>query len=228
VNPIPYYESCVSDFCGCDSVGDCECFCTSVAAYARSCSTAGVCINWRTPAICRKYCTGNAHRKQMYHVLGHRGKKKSRILVSQHVCDLIGSCLQELENKSFPVSETWRLFLFVCLFVFPSVPAVFCDYYNPPDKHEWFYKPCGAPCLKTCRNPQGKCGNILYSLEGNSSLTLMQFVEDLSDFKCLKQQDCCLTLEEYLICPRNSLTVPCLRLILCAVVPFEAEFACYF
>uniref|UniRef100_A0A8C9F139 VWFD domain-containing protein n=1 Tax=Pavo cristatus TaxID=9049 RepID=A0A8C9F139_PAVCR len=96
VNPIPYYESCVSDFCGCDSVGDCECFCTSVAAYARSCSTAGVCINWRTPAIC----------------------------------------------------------------------PVFCDYYNPPDKHEWFYKPCGAPCLKTCRNPQGKCGNILYSLEG--------------------------------------------------------------
>ena len=114
------------------------------------------------------------------------------------------------------------------VFVFPSVPAVFCDYYNPPDKHEWFYKPCGAPCLKTCRNPQGKCGNILYSLEGNSSLTLMQFVEDLSDFKCLKQQDCCLTLEEYLICPRNSLTVPCLRLILCAVVPFEAEFARYF
>ncbi|OXB72764.1 UNVERIFIED_CONTAM: hypothetical protein H355_006207 [Colinus virginianus] len=96
VNPIPYYESCVSDFCGCDSVGDCECFCTSVAAYARSCSTAGVCINWRTPAIC----------------------------------------------------------------------PMFCDYYNPPDKHEWFYKPCGAPCLKTCRNPQGKCGNILNSLEG--------------------------------------------------------------
>lgn len=56
VNPIPYYESCVSDFCGCDSVGDCECFCTSVAAYSRSCSRAGVCINWRTPAICRKYC----------------------------------------------------------------------------------------------------------------------------------------------------------------------------
>ncbi|NXP41063.1 MUC5B protein, partial [Leiothrix lutea] len=96
VNPIPYYESCVSDFCGCDSVGDCECFCTSVAAYSRSCSRAGVCVNWRTPAIC----------------------------------------------------------------------PVFCDYYNPPDKHEWFYKPCGAPCLRTCRNPQGKCGNLLYSLEG--------------------------------------------------------------
>ncbi|KFW82831.1 Mucin-5B, partial [Manacus vitellinus] len=56
VNPIPYYESCVSDFCGCDSVGDCECFCTSVAAYSRSCSRAGICINWRTPAICPVFC----------------------------------------------------------------------------------------------------------------------------------------------------------------------------
>lgn len=53
---------------------------------------------------------------------------------------------------------------------------MFCDYYNPPDKHEWFYKPCGAPCLKTCRNPKGKCGNLLYSLEGNSWLTLVQFM----------------------------------------------------
>uniref|UniRef100_A0A8C4YB16 MUC5A protein n=1 Tax=Gopherus evgoodei TaxID=1825980 RepID=A0A8C4YB16_9SAUR len=96
INPMPYYESCVSDFCGCDSVGDCECFCTSVAAYSRSCNRVGVCIDWRRPSIC----------------------------------------------------------------------PVFCDYYNPPDKHEWFYRPCGAPCLKTCRNPQGKCGNLLYSLEG--------------------------------------------------------------
>ncbi|CAM2115403.1 unnamed protein product [Caretta caretta] len=53
INPMPYYESCVSDFCGCDSVGDCECFCTSVAAYSRSCNRVGVCIDWRRPSICR-------------------------------------------------------------------------------------------------------------------------------------------------------------------------------
>ncbi|KYO22189.1 hypothetical protein Y1Q_0000775 [Alligator mississippiensis] len=96
VDPIPFYESCVFDFCGCDSAGDCECFCTTVAAYSRSCSRVGVCIDWRSPTIC----------------------------------------------------------------------PVFCDYYNPPDKREWYYKPCGATCLKTCRNPQGKCGNTMYSLEG--------------------------------------------------------------
>ncbi|XP_053104113.1 mucin-5B-like [Hemicordylus capensis] len=96
INPTPYYESCLSDFCGCDSVGDCECFCTAVAAYSRSCGRAGVCIDWRSPRNC----------------------------------------------------------------------PVFCDYYSPPNRREWHYKACGDPCLKTCRNPGGECGNLLYSLEG--------------------------------------------------------------
>ncbi|KAH0620986.1 hypothetical protein JD844_021942 [Phrynosoma platyrhinos] len=55
INPTPYYESCVSDFCGCDNVADCECFCTAVAAYSKSCSRAGICIDWRSPTNCRKY-----------------------------------------------------------------------------------------------------------------------------------------------------------------------------
>nr|XP_056707940.1 mucin-5B-like [Euleptes europaea] len=96
VNPTPYYEACVSDICGCDSVGDSECFCTAVAAYSWSCSRSGVCIDWRTPTAC----------------------------------------------------------------------PVFCDYFNSPNKKEWHYKPCGDPCLRTCRNCAGRCGNLLYNLEG--------------------------------------------------------------
>lgn len=54
VNPRPFYENCVKDSCACDSGGDCECFCTAVAAYAQACNEAGVCVAWRTPEICRK------------------------------------------------------------------------------------------------------------------------------------------------------------------------------
>lgn len=50
----PFYENCVKDSCACDSGGDCECFCTAVAAYAQACNEAGVCVAWRTPEICRK------------------------------------------------------------------------------------------------------------------------------------------------------------------------------
>nr|XP_031303835.1 mucin-5AC [Camelus dromedarius] len=96
VEPARYYEACVSDACACDSGGDCECFCTAVAAYARACHEAGVCVSWRTPDIC----------------------------------------------------------------------PLFCDYYNPQGQCEWHYLPCGAPCLKTCRNPSGQCLHGVHGLEG--------------------------------------------------------------
>ncbi|XP_061263440.1 mucin-5AC isoform X1 [Bos javanicus] len=96
VEPGRYYEACVSDACACDSGGDCECFCTAVAAYAQACHEAGVCVSWRTPDIC----------------------------------------------------------------------PLFCDYYNPQGWCQWHYRPCGAPCLKTCRNPSGQCWHDTRGLEG--------------------------------------------------------------
>ncbi|KAM9860598.1 mucin-5B-like [Aulostomus maculatus] len=96
VDPIPYYDACVFDSCACDTGGDCECFCTAVAAYAESCNQANICIRWRTPKIC----------------------------------------------------------------------PLFCDYYNPPGECEWHYKPCGSPCMKTCRNPLGTCSSLIPPLEG--------------------------------------------------------------
>ncbi|XP_060742784.1 mucin-2-like isoform X1 [Tachysurus vachellii] len=52
----PYYENCVRDSCACDTGGDCECFCTAVAAYAQACNEAEVCVAWRTPEICPVFC----------------------------------------------------------------------------------------------------------------------------------------------------------------------------
>ncbi|XP_021119396.1 mucin-5B [Heterocephalus glaber] len=96
VDSTKYYEACVRDACACDSGGDCECFCTAVAAYAQACHDVGVCVSWRTPDIC----------------------------------------------------------------------PLFCDYYNPTGECEWHYQPCGAPCLRTCRNPSGRCLVDLPGLEG--------------------------------------------------------------
>ncbi|KAE8607119.1 hypothetical protein XENTR_v10011026 [Xenopus tropicalis] len=56
VDPKPYYDACVNDVCSCDTGGDCECFCTAVAAYSQLCSKADLCINWRTPDICPIFC----------------------------------------------------------------------------------------------------------------------------------------------------------------------------
>ncbi|XP_072288263.1 mucin-2-like, partial [Pyxicephalus adspersus] len=56
VDPKPFYEACVQDSCSCDTGGDCECFCTAVAAYGQECTKAGACVYWRTPDICPIFC----------------------------------------------------------------------------------------------------------------------------------------------------------------------------
>ncbi|EOB05015.1 Mucin-2, partial [Anas platyrhynchos] len=56
VNPTPFYDACVHDACSCDSGGDCDCFCSAVAAYAQECTKAEACVFWRTPDICPIFC----------------------------------------------------------------------------------------------------------------------------------------------------------------------------
>lgn len=54
MDPKPFYEACVHDSCSCDTGGDCECFCSAVAAYAQECTKEGACVFWRTPDLCRE------------------------------------------------------------------------------------------------------------------------------------------------------------------------------
>ncbi|XP_066438468.1 mucin-2-like [Eleutherodactylus coqui] len=56
VAPEKFHENCIKDTCACDLGGDCECYCTAVAAYAQACSEACVCINWRSPTVCPVFC----------------------------------------------------------------------------------------------------------------------------------------------------------------------------
>uniref|UniRef100_A0A3B3I7T5 Mucin-2-like n=1 Tax=Oryzias latipes TaxID=8090 RepID=A0A3B3I7T5_ORYLA len=56
VDPQKFFDNCVKDSCACDTGGDCECFCSAVAAYAQACNEAGVCVAWRTPDICPVFC----------------------------------------------------------------------------------------------------------------------------------------------------------------------------
>ncbi|KAF7658625.1 hypothetical protein LDENG_00009990 [Lucifuga dentata] len=56
VDPQNHYDACVRDTCACNTGGDCECFCSAVAAYAAACNKAGTCVKWRTPTICPLFC----------------------------------------------------------------------------------------------------------------------------------------------------------------------------
>ncbi|XP_051948767.1 mucin-5AC-like [Xyrauchen texanus] len=77
---------------------------------------------------------------------------------------------------------TWRT---------PQICPLFCDYYNPPGECEWHYKPCGAPCMQTCRNPTGHCSNQIPALEGcYPKCPPGQPYFDEDTMKCEKREQC--------------------------------------
>ncbi|XP_030646283.1 von Willebrand factor [Chanos chanos] len=56
VDPEPYWEICTYDACACASVGDCDCLCDAVAAYAQACAQRGVVVQWRSNDLCPLSC----------------------------------------------------------------------------------------------------------------------------------------------------------------------------
>ncbi|XP_069861108.1 von Willebrand factor [Dipodomys merriami] len=66
VDPEPYLDVCVYDTCSCESVGDCACFCDTIAAYAHACAQRGQVVAWRTPTLCPQSCEDRNARETGY------------------------------------------------------------------------------------------------------------------------------------------------------------------
>ncbi|KAM9313180.1 von Willebrand factor [Gastrophryne carolinensis] len=66
VDPQPYFEICIYDTCACESIGDCACFCDSIAAYAHVCAQKGVVIQWRSSQLCPQNCEENNQKELEY------------------------------------------------------------------------------------------------------------------------------------------------------------------
>lgn len=155
-----YFQACKRDTCSCDSGGDCECFCSNVAAYAAACNAAGVCVKWRTPTICRELFRLIHCQEELTVNWGSIGIFVVCLILLCRFCRLsiLHLCilLKHLLSRS---------------------SAIFCDYYNPSGECAWHYEPCGKPCMKTCKNPSGKCDSRLPALEGTNKRVLSTIVK---------------------------------------------------
>ncbi|XP_038611991.1 otogelin-like protein [Tachyglossus aculeatus] len=56
IDVTPFVKNCHTDTCNCNLGGDCECLCTSIAAYAYKCCQQGVSVHWRSPTLCALDC----------------------------------------------------------------------------------------------------------------------------------------------------------------------------
>ncbi|XP_008303776.1 mucin-2-like isoform X4 [Stegastes partitus] len=73
----------------------------------------------------------------------------------------------------------------------PTICPLFCDFYNPDGECEWHYQPCGRKCMKTCKNPSGKCYNQLPALEGcyPTCPPEKSYLEEVT-MKCVSKEEC--------------------------------------
>ncbi|NXA37861.1 OTOGL protein, partial [Eudromia elegans] len=55
IDVTSFVKNCHTDTCNCNLGGDCECLCTSIAAYAHKCCQQGAAIHWRSPALCGSF-----------------------------------------------------------------------------------------------------------------------------------------------------------------------------
>uniref|UniRef100_G1NF00 Otogelin like n=1 Tax=Meleagris gallopavo TaxID=9103 RepID=G1NF00_MELGA len=61
IDVTSFVKNCHTDTCNCNLGGDCECLCTSIAAYAHKCCQHGAVIHWRSPSLsydCEYYNQG--------------------------------------------------------------------------------------------------------------------------------------------------------------------------
>uniref|UniRef100_A0A8C3UFU4 Otogelin like n=1 Tax=Catharus ustulatus TaxID=91951 RepID=A0A8C3UFU4_CATUS len=61
IDVTSFIKNCHTDTCNCNLGGDCDCLCTSIAAYAHKCCQQGAAIHWRSPSLsydCEHYNRG--------------------------------------------------------------------------------------------------------------------------------------------------------------------------
>uniref|UniRef100_A0ABM5GFJ0 Otogelin-like protein isoform X4 n=1 Tax=Pogona vitticeps TaxID=103695 RepID=A0ABM5GFJ0_9SAUR len=56
IDVTSFVKNCHTDTCNCLLGGDCECLCTTIAAYAHKCCQQGAVIYWRSPSLCPYDC----------------------------------------------------------------------------------------------------------------------------------------------------------------------------
>ncbi|KAB1269975.1 Otogelin-like protein [Camelus dromedarius] len=56
IDVTSFAKNCHEDTCNCNLGGDCECLCTSIAAYAYKCCQEGVPVHWRSSTVCSLDC----------------------------------------------------------------------------------------------------------------------------------------------------------------------------
>uniref|UniRef100_A0AAZ3SXK3 Otogelin n=1 Tax=Oncorhynchus tshawytscha TaxID=74940 RepID=A0AAZ3SXK3_ONCTS len=214
-----FYMNCLADTCGCSRGGDCECFCTSVAAYAHRCCHQGVTVDWRSPSICRKSAAmsgGTVFPKKGDPAASDRPNYFLAVDSSGHL-----TLTKWEESEAFWAAATFTLHRDTWIQGYDSLealarPGFFLHYmlswihlmkYKHTDgfrkatlfkltdtptgpKCQWRYESCVSPCFRTCSDPSGGACGTVPKVEGCLPLCPGHMVLDEVTQRCVHVEDC--------------------------------------
>ncbi|TWW76375.1 Otogelin-like protein [Takifugu flavidus] len=183
-----FYRNCLTDTCNCNRGGDCECLCTSIAAYAHKCCQQGITIQWRSPSICPYDC-------EYYNQELGSGPFS---LVSAVSNDTIFG-VNRTSNAVIPLAQVRPgqlpppgiLFNFMITMGLQKDRASQSSFVIPHRLMcEWRYQACASPCAHTCSDPDATRCQFLPPVEGCFPRCPKNMVLDEVTRRCVYTEDC--------------------------------------
>uniref|UniRef100_A0A665WSA5 Otogelin n=1 Tax=Echeneis naucrates TaxID=173247 RepID=A0A665WSA5_ECHNA len=212
-----FYMNCLADTCGCSRGGDCECFCTSVAAYAQRCCHQGVPVDWRSPSLCPYDCEffnkdssrvsfEAADRPNFFLYASPSGQVKlGKWEDSEAFWDGATFIIHRntwipgydsLESHAKPGFFLHAVLLRLHLLKYRHTNSfrkatLFRLTEAPPGPRcQWRYDSCVSPCFKTCSDPSAASCATIPQVEGCLPVCPPHMVLDEVTHRCVYVEDC--------------------------------------
>ncbi|XP_012511764.1 PREDICTED: otogelin-like protein [Propithecus coquereli] len=194
IDVTSFAKNCHEDTCNCNLGGDCECLCTSIAAYAYKCCQEGLSIHWRSSTVCSLALVSlESAERPNYFLYVHDDDTLSLKLWEANSAFHRRATFFHHQGLWIPGYSAFELYSKKGFFITVTDSSVKVSKYDDSEefKHsssfsieeiqvavpyrrmcEWRYEPCATPCFKTCSDPEALACTFLPPGYGLYSMTL--------------------------------------------------------
>ncbi|KAM7328139.1 hypothetical protein ACRRTK_012231 [Alexandromys fortis] len=212
IDVTSFAKNCHEDTCNCNLGGDCECLCTSVAAYAYKCCQEGVPVRWRSPTVCALALVSlESAERPNYFLYVHDNGTLSLLMWQASSAFHQRATFFHHQGLWIPGASAFELYSKKGFFIVFTDSSVRVSKYDDSEEFkesssfsieeiqavvpyrrmcEWRYEPCATPCFKTCSDPEALACAFLPPVEGCLPHCPKYMILDEVTLKCVYPEDC--------------------------------------
>ncbi|MEJ1277194.1 otogelin-like [Cricetulus griseus] len=212
IDVTSFAKNCHEDTCNCNLGGDCECLCTSVAAYAYKCCQEGVPVRWRSPTVCALALISlESAERPNYFLYVHDNDTLGLLLWQANSVFRQRATFFHHQGLWIPGYSAFELYSKKGFFIVFTDSSVKASKYDDSEEFkqsssfsieeiqavvpyrrmcEWRYEPCATPCFRTCSDPEALACAFLPPVEGCLPYCPKHMILDEVTLKCVYPEDC--------------------------------------